>query len=82
MEIELYGGPGDGMVLIVPDVAERWVINSPVMTPAQFLALESGAPNPLASVPQLSHTYAKTHFFGKHSGKRLFTYVGAARRAR
>jgi hypothetical protein len=80
MEIEFYGGPADGMLLAVPSDTETWVMPSPAMTPAEFIALESGAPYP-SKLPIIEHSYRLTHYFGRQSGKRVFTYTGS-RRAR
>ena len=77
MDIELFGGPADGMVLTVPVGAKVWTIPTPLMTPAQFIALESGYPTPESAWPVLEHRYDKTHYIGKRTGASLFTYVGS-----
>lgn len=81
IEVEFYGGPADGMQLALPAAVAEWSLPAPAMTPAQFIALESGAPDHSGRLPVLEHRYVRTHYFGRHSGRRLFTYAGA-RRAR
>lgn len=75
--IELYGGPGDGLVLAVPEDAQVWVIPTPQMTPAQFLAMENGGPYDGVNVPVQEHVYARTEDFGPRSHARLFRYRGS-----
>jgi hypothetical protein len=80
MEIELYAGPADGMLLEVAEDVGEFVVPAPAMTPAQFIALESGAPLPELALPILEHRYVVSPKFGRFTGKRLFIYVGARRR--
>lgn len=80
MEIELYGGPGDGMIIAVPEGTEAWIIPTPAMTQAEFIALEAGAPN-RSTMPVLEHRYEISRYFGRYSGKQLFTYSGSRRAA-
>jgi hypothetical protein len=80
MEIELYGGPADGMIVAVEVDTTVYLVPAPAMTPAEFIALEAGAPVP-GKIPIIEHRYDQTHHYGKTSGKLLFTYSGS-RRAR
>lgn len=80
-DVELYGGPADGMLLQLDEDVTEFVVPAPAMTPAQFIALESGAPSPEVVLPILEHRYLLTNRLGLRSGARVYTYVGY-RRAR
>ena len=80
MEIELYGGPADGMILAVQDGTTFVMVPAPAMSPAEFIALESGAPNP-SSLPIVEHIYHHTDYVGRATQLKVFTY-GGTRRAR
>lgn len=73
-EVEFYGGPADGMVMEIPEDAAMWKLPTPALTPAQLIALENGAPDPSRVLPAMEHIYVRSVYYGKRSGKRLFTY--------
>jgi hypothetical protein len=79
VEVEFYGGPADGMVLEIGEDVREFVMPTPAMTPAEFIALEDGAALPRQYA--LSHIYRITQEFGRHTGKRLFAYRGTRRTA-
>lgn len=81
MSIELLGGPGDGIVLDVPENAKLWMLPTPMMTPAQFIALESGGKMPENVIPVVEHIYVWSTLFGRHTKARLFNYSGQRPRA-
>lgn len=76
IEIELFGGPGDGLVLAVPASSEEWSIPTPLMTPAQFIAMESGGPYVESLLPIQNHVYVITRRHGNRSHALIFDYVG------
>ena len=78
MQIELYGGPADGMILDVADDATFLAVPTPAMTPAEFIALESGAPMP-SRLPVTEHLYHQTQYIGRATRLRVFTYGGSRR---
>ena len=78
MDIELYGGPADGMVLSVEDNTTFYVVPTPAMSQAEFIALESGAPYS-ARLPIQEHIYHQTQYVGRRLQLRVFTYGGVQR---
>lgn len=77
MSIELYGGPGDGIVLAgIPENAKLWILPTPMMTQAEFIALENGGAAPERVLPIMEHIYVWSSVFGRQSSARLFNYSG------
>lgn len=75
MRIQLWGGAADGLELIVPDGTTVWVVRTPTMTTAEFLALEHTDPAvPLPEPRELG--YQVTRKLSPSSGARRATYVG------
>lgn len=77
VQIELLGGPGDGDIADVGDATLLWILSQPIMTPAEFIAMEE-RPDLVeyATMPVREHAYGKTDRFSKTSGARVFEYVG------
>ena len=76
IEIELYGGPGDGMNITVARGTEVWVMTQPQMTPAEFIALESGQPYAESVLPAVQHVYLPTRTRARRSLRLIFRYAG------
>lgn len=77
MDVELFGGPADGMVLQVPEAARVWIVPTPHMTPAEFIALESGQGSAASVFPVADHLYAWTKSFSTGKLLRIFRYAGS-----
>ena len=76
MEVELYGGPADGMKVAMPAHAKMWVSTQPQMTPAEFIALETGGRTPESALPAVDHIYVWTKDFSRTNLLRYFRYSG------
>ena len=77
MMAELVGGPGDGILMEVPDQTQIWVVQQPPMTPAEFIAMDNAPPlMDFAMLRPREHAYRLTRRLGVQSGAHLFVYVG------
>lgn len=76
MQIELLGGPGDGIILAVPADTRAYRLPVPHMTPAQFIALESGAPASQGVAEE--HLYVYTPRISRRTKATFFAYTGKA----
>lgn len=81
MLIELLGGPADGMILSVPANAKIWLVPTPMMSPAEFIALESGQSWPEAVLPAVDHIYVWTRGHSRRTLNRIFHYSGPKTRS-
>jgi hypothetical protein len=80
MQIELYGGAQDGLLMVVPDGTTVWVIKSPAMSTADFIALENSHPS--APMPVRTDLgYQVTEEKNPRTGAFLARYVGERAKA-
>lgn len=80
MQIELFGGPADGTLMVVPDDALVWVVRSPVMSTAEFLALEHSDPStPIPRPVDVGYQITTEKNF--RNGARIAKYVGERAKA-
>lgn len=82
MQIELLGGPADGITLTVPADAKMWLVPTPMMTPAQLIALEEGGSSPESIGPIFDHVYVYSKSFSRRTMARFFHYSGPRPRPR